>query len=97
MKDKSFKLGRNESTDRFVPIEDLGISLNEQRLLVFLETEAQSGKYNQVLLNAEQFKKVSDAIINEIRTGEDLKPGMEEVEFTTSEEEYDLPDLQSIN
>lgn len=78
-------------------IEDLQLHINEQRLLVFLETDAQSNKYNQVLLNGEQFKKVSDSIINSARTGEDLKPGMEEVELTTSEEEYDLPDLQSIN
>ena len=78
-------------------IEDLQLHINEQKLLVFLETDAQSNKYNQVLLNGEQFKKVSDAIINSARTGEDLKEGMEEVELTTSEEEYDLPDLQSID
>lgn len=78
-------------------IEDLQLHIHEQRLLVFLETDAQSNKYNQVLLSPEQFKKVSDAIINTKRTGEDLKPEMEEVELTTSEEEYDLPDLQSID
>ena len=75
-----------------------GTELNEQRLLVFLETDAQSGKFNQVFLNEEQFKKVSDAIINTKRVGEDLKAGMEEVELTTSEEEYVLPEnLNSIN
>lgn len=79
-------------------IEDLGLHIHEQRLLVFLETDAQSNKYNQVLLNETQFKKVSDAIINSARTGEDLKEGMEEVELTTSEKEYTLSDenLQSI-
>lgn len=78
-------------------IEDLGLHIHEQRLLVFLETNAQSNKYNQIILNQEQFKRVSDAIVNESRAGDDLKPGMEEVEITASEEEYDLPDLQSIN
>ncbi len=76
---------------------ELQMMINEQRLLVFLETDAQSNKYNQVILSPQQFKKVSDAIINSARTGDDLKPGMEEVELTTSEEEYTLPDLQSFS
>lgn len=78
-------------------IKDLGLHIHEQRLLVFLETEAQSNKYNQVLLDEKQFKQVSDAIIKESRVGEDLKPDMEEVRLETSQEEYSLPDLQSIN
>lgn len=76
---------------------DEAMQLHEQRLLVFLETDAQSGKYNQVLLKPAQFKRVSDAIINSSRMGEDLKPNMEECELTTSVEEYNLPDLQSID
>jgi hypothetical protein len=78
-------------------IEDLELHIHEQRLLVFLETDPQSGKFNQVLLNDEQFKKVSDAIITSKRTGEDLKKDMEEVKLETSVEEYVLPDLQSVN
>lgn len=77
-------------------IDNFGISIHEQRLLVFLEIDAQSNKYNQVCLNKEQFKKVSDAIINLKISGEYLKDGMEEIELTTSVEEYELPDLQSI-
>ena len=69
----------------------------EQRLLVFMETEPQSGKYNQVLLDSESFKKVSYSIAGEPETDENLKPGMEVVEISLSEEEYTLPDLQSVN
>lgn len=78
-------------------IDDFGISLHEQRLLVFLETGAQSGKFNQVLLTENQFKSVSDAIIAKQHDASDLKEGMEKVEIIASEEEYILPDLQSIN
>ncbi len=94
---KTFKLGRNDDTNRFVPIDDIGVSLHELRLLVFLETEPQSGKFNQVLLNARQFKKVSDATGEKTGNDEDLKEGFEMYSTNLSEEEYDLPDLQSIN
>ncbi len=77
-------------------IDDLGLNVHEQRLLVFLETDAQSGKFNQVLLTPTQFKKVSDAIIKEKIEMDDLREGHEAVEVTTSEEEYTLPDLQSV-
>ncbi len=69
----------------------------ENRLLVFLETGPQTNKYHQVLLNSEHFKKVSDAVTNGRISIEDAREGFEVVEFPTSEEEYGLPDLQSIN
>lgn len=78
-------------------IEDLQIQINEERLLVFIETGPQTNIYNQVFLNNKQFKKVSDAVIETSRMGEDLKPEMEEISIQTSTEEYFLPDLQSIN
>ncbi len=68
-----------------------------QRMLVFLETEPQSNKYHQVMLNAEQFKKVSDAIIVSTKPDASLKPGYDMAEIEMSEEEYTLPDLQDIN
>lgn len=60
------------------------------RLVCFIETEPQSNKYRQVILNSEQFKKVSDAICT-IEKDKDEK-GMELVSFRESEEIYDLPE-----
>lgn len=71
--------------------------LYEQRLLVFLETGAQTDKYNQVYLDKDQFKKVSDAIIKSKEDCEGLREGKEMVIIDASEKEYELPDLQSIN
>ena len=60
------------------------------RLLVFVEESPQSNKYRQIILNAEEFKKVSFSIGTiTSRNGDD-----EMVEFQMSEELYDLPDLQ---
>jgi hypothetical protein len=75
--------------------------LFSQRCLVFMETEPQSNKYNQVILSKEQFKKVSYAIISTFDPEEhpeleevELRDGMEIVNIELSEEEYTLPDLQ---
>jgi len=75
--------------------------LFSQRCLVFMETEPQSNKYNQVILSKEQFKKVSDAIISTFDPEEhpelenaELVPGMEILNIELSEEEYILPDLK---
>ena len=64
------------------------------RMLIFIETEPQSNKYNQVLLNAEEFKKASLAIGKVIEKDND---GDDKVEFSFSKEEYILPDLKEIN
>lgn len=74
----------------------LEVEINELRLLVFLEVEPQSNKYNQVLLTSEQFKKVSDGIVVEKVPTLDMKDGFESWTNYQSEEEYVLPDLQSI-
>lgn len=68
--------------------------LYEQRLVVMLETEPQSNKYWQVILDEEQFKKVSNAVSEVFPKGDptDLKPGYEIKVMTLSEEEYELPD-----
>lgn len=60
------------------------------RLLIFLESEPQSNKYNQVLLSPEQFKEVSlklGMVVNQ--EGNDQTVSLE-----TSEELYTLPDLR---
>jgi hypothetical protein len=56
----------------------------EQRLLVFLENPEYDG-FRQVILDAEQFKKVSDAIFRPTQSA-DVKPGFEvgEVELDGS-------------
>jgi hypothetical protein len=48
--------------------------LHECRLLVFLESDDHKTFY-PVLLNAEQFKKVSDAIVASVSLDPDLKEG----------------------
>lgn len=64
------------------------------RLLVFMEIEPQSNKYNQVYFDEENFKKVS-LQIGKIVGKEDS--GLDRVELSSSEEEYTLPDLKQIN
>lgn len=58
---------------------DIHDSLYEHRLLVLLEQD--DGKFHQVGLTHEQFKKVGDAIIKARHTDPDLKDGYEMVEF----------------
>jgi len=70
-------------------------TIYETRLLIFMETDSQSGKFNQIIFNKEQFGKVSEAIgkaFNEKKINDERY----EVELPTSEEEYELPDLQSF-
>lgn len=63
-------------------------ALNELRMIVLQENE--EGKWQQVLLNAEMFKKVSDATIVE-KTGnkDELREGFEEVGIALSDQEFD--------
>lgn len=77
-------------------MKDLESAIYEQRVLVFMETDAQSGKYNQVLLSPEKFKKLSGVISVISKDQTNLKDGIERVVTELSEEEYKLPDLQSI-
>jgi len=69
--------------------------LFEVRLLVFLETSPQSNTYKQVLLSAEHFKNVSDAVAGQFIRMDGI---YEEVTARLSEDTYPLPDdLRSIN
>ncbi len=71
--------------------------LYEQKLIILLETDCGSNKYNQVILNEEQFKKVSNTISNcfEIKK---INEEFEEIGIKLSEEEYTLPEhINSIN
>lgn len=64
------------------------------RLLIFLETEPQSNKYNQVILDPEEFKKTAFSL-GKVLSKEDN--GNDRVHFNISDEEYDLPDLLEID
>ena len=77
--------------------EELQHEINSLRLLVFLETEPQSNMYNQVYLNKEQFKKISDIISKKVSVFEELRKGMEASAIVVSDDEYHLPDLKEIN
>lgn len=67
----------------------------ETRMLIFLETEPQSNKYNQIMVNQEQFKIISD-VISTITDEAMIAPNIESREIKLSEEVYELPDLKSI-
>ncbi len=68
--------------------------LFEQRVLVFIESEPQSNKYYQVILNPEQFKAMSATLGKKVSVDNE---GLETYELQESEEVYTLPDLQSYN
>lgn len=95
---EEFEVKMNKDSGRFEPVEseDLQLLVNEQRLLVFLETEPQSNRYNQVILDDKKFKRVSDAIGENSRADKELKEGFEVYDIQVSEEAFSLPDLQSI-
>ena len=77
-------------------MEELQTTINELRLLVFVEKEPQSNIYYQVAFNKEKFKEVSDAVFGMGKKDKNLRKGFEMNELECSEEEYTLPDLQSI-
>lgn len=64
------------------------------RLLVFIETNPQTNKYHQVLLNPEEFKRVSFAFGTKRVAG---KAGLLRTKIETGNVEYNLPDLQEIH
>lgn len=75
-----------------IPIDSLG--LYEIRMLVFVETNPQSGKYRQLHFSKEQFKAVSDAIAKAY--GEQIEDGRTFVNLRESIDEYNgLPDVPS--
>lgn len=92
---KTFDVTFDKDKERFVATEKISIQSEvfNIRMLLFLETEPQSNKYNQILLNPEEFKKVSASFGKP--TGK-VNRGIEDVELTTSKEMYTLPDLRQI-
>ena len=65
-------------------------SLYEQRIVVLLEDDCGSNTYNQVILDGEQFKIISNAIGKP--TGKVLDNDIQEVEIKTVEEKIKLPE-----
>lgn len=57
------------------------------RVLLFIEAEPLTNRYYQILLNRDQFKKVSDAL-----PYDQVKQAL-----LVSDEEYKLPDLKQID
>ncbi len=72
---------------------DLWEELYTTRLLVFIETAPQSNKYRQVMLNPEEFKKMSFSIGH---TVEILPNGDQRTEANFSNDTYDIPDVPQI-
>lgn len=68
----------------------------EKRLIVLMETDEYNG-FHQVMLNAEQFKKVSDACFKASRPDPTLKPGYEMGTITLSEEVYPSEPFDGLN
>lgn len=63
------------------------------RLLCFLETAPQSNKYQQILLNKDEFNKFSQSLGTVTKQH---KNGKQDISIRLSEEVYELPDLQEI-
>ena len=68
---------------------ELEQSLYEQRVLVFME-DIEKGVFLRVLLDAKQFKAVSDAIIVHKEKSPDLRDGMERT-WTDLDDDVQLP------
>ncbi len=75
--------------------------LNELRVIMLIETDPQSNKYRQVILNQNQSKKISDltdSFFEEVKYL-DLKDGYKVTNFELSEDLYDLskiaPEIQT--
>ena len=68
----------------------------EERVLVFTEV-ADEGVFKQVLLNKDQFKKVSAAICVEIRDGDELKLGFQEAEVNISDKDIPIDTFIGMN
>jgi ABC-type tungstate transport system permease subunit len=68
------------------------------RLIVLMEDAPQSNKYRQVILNPEQFKKVSDAVAQQfVRVEEKDTKRLTAYDIVMSDELYDLPsNIQDI-
>lgn len=67
------------------------------RVLVFMESEPQSNKYNQLIFNNEQFRKVSK-IIGDVYPylGKEKETDIDLYKLNQSHEVYDLPDLRQF-
>ena len=68
--------------------------ISTTRTLVFTESEANSNKYQQVYLDNEQYKVVTDAIGK--KNGEKDDYGDDIYELRLSEEIFELPDLKDF-
>ena len=73
---------------------DLYSTIYGRRVLVFLEVESTSNKYNQVCLTPKQFKNMTATLCEE--TGREARENVDEVSICLSDEEYDLPDLRQM-
>lgn len=73
-------------------IDDPLFGAYEMRLIVLMENEDHDG-FNQVMLNEEQFKKVSDAICVSVRKDASLKEGYDLAQFKLDDERTLPPDL----
>lgn len=76
--------------------DDFYCELYGVRLLVFMETAPQSNNYHQVILNPDQFKRVSDSIVHGAKVV-GREGSREIIESPLSEETYPLPDLKEIH
>ena len=68
--------------------------LYTQRVLVFLETEPQSNIYAQVILNIDQYKKITTNIGRAVKAAN--KNNIEHYHVELSDEHYPLPDLPDV-
>jgi len=71
--------------------DELVTELYETRLIFMVETDPQTNKYRQIILNNEEFKQVSDLLANIFRKKYNTKDN-ESFEVLEGEEIVTLPD-----
>lgn len=72
-----------------IPSDEILAGMHECRVLVLLESDDHT-KFHQVLLNAAQFKKVSDTVIYEEKPDPTLKPGYTTVRLNMGRKEFSV-------
>lgn len=78
---------------------DIG-SLYTVRMFIYLETEPQSNQYERVMLNQEQYKRVSGAVYDcfpKDPSHECDNPNCKGVALLTSDSPIPLPDVSDIH
>lgn len=68
-------------------MKDISSALYEQRVIILME-DTETGVFKQVLINSEQFKKVSDSICTIEESDEPLREGYQMAKIEIGDKEW---------